>query len=51
MTCPKIQITFTPDMLEQLRKMAKSSGNSIAAVVRQAVFDYLKKQGDGNGTC
>lgn len=51
MTCPKIQITFTPDMLEQLKKMAESSGNSVASVVRQAVLDYFKKQGVVSVTC
>lgn len=49
MTCPKIQITFTPEMLEQLKKLAEASGNSVASVVRQAVLEYLKKQGEKNG--
>lgn len=36
-------------MLEALKKIAKESGNSVAAVVRQAVADYLKKVGkDGS---
>ncbi len=45
MNCPKIQITFTPDMIETLKKIAESSGNSVASIVRQAVADYLKKVG------
>lgn len=46
MLCPKIQITFTPDMIEKLKKLSEESGNSIASVVRQAVTEYLRKVGN-----
>lgn len=45
MLCPKIQITFTPDMIEKLKKLSEESGNSIASIVRQSVADYLRKVG------
>lgn len=47
MQCPKRQITFTPDMLEALQRVANESGNGVSAIVRIAVAEYLKKvEGD-----
>jgi hypothetical protein len=50
MQCPKIQITFTPEQLEALKKIAKSEGNSVSAIVRMLVTDYLAKRELKNGT-
>lgn len=40
---PKMQITFTPTMLDKLKQMANESGNSISSVVRVALSEYIKK--------
>lgn len=45
MKCPKIQVTLTPEMLENVKKLSAATGNSVAAVIRMAVAEYvLNKQ-------
>lgn len=40
-----MQITFTFEMLESLKKEAKKSGNSVSSIVRILVAEYLEKKG------
>lgn len=45
MQCPKMQITFTSEMLKALKKEAEKSGNSVSSIVRILVAEYLEKKG------
>lgn len=47
---PKLQITFTPEMMKLLKQKADESGNSVAAIVRTALVEYLKKNEVLNAT-
>lgn len=42
----KIQITFSPQIMQILKQISEETGNSIAAIVRTALIDYLKKTGN-----
>lgn len=41
---PKLQITFTPEQMEMLKKETEKTGNSVASIVRNLVAEYLKKK-------
>lgn len=44
MQCPKMQITFTPDMLLKLKEQAKKSGNSVSSIIRMLVAEFLAEK-------
>lgn len=44
MKSPKMQITLTSEMLEELKKISSKSGNPIASIVRIAIAEYLDKK-------
>lgn len=47
MKCGKLQITIPPDMYEKLKKISEKTGNSMAAIMRYATADYLRRMSDG----
>jgi len=42
---PKIQVTLTTEMLDELKKISSESGNSVSSILRIAIAEYLKKRG------
>lgn len=44
MKCPKIQITFTPEMLSELKDYAEKTGNTVSAIIRILVADFLEEK-------
>jgi len=47
---PKMQVTLTPEMLNELKKISLKSGNAVASIVRTAIVEYLKNQEGIYGT-
>jgi len=43
MSKKEFHIFFTIEQFEQLKKIGKQSGQTISAIVRQLVIDYLKE--------
>lgn len=40
----KVAVSFTPEQLEQLKKIAEKTGDTVAGILRRLAIQFIKEQ-------